>query len=543
LVTDAVLSDTPRRVISGGPMTTRQLGTWLAAASAWLVTIIFLDSSGILAPDAEVVVDNLAQLTAGIAAAVLCLGRAGRSEGPERTWRLLMGVGMAGWSVGQAFWSYGQIFDKTALPSPGPADIGYLTMPVFALPALLALAAAHPIPTEGAGRKRAWAVFVLDGMIVVSSLFVVTWATALGAVVHGEAPDRVAFLVALAYPSTDLALVVIVLLLAVTRWVPQPLRPQLWLLGSGLVGLSASDSIFAYVVSTGRETMPPVTNAGFIAGPLLIAIAALVRSDPAPDAVGSARADRRVERAHLFLPYALVVLMTVTVLVQYLLGGEIDRVERWAVGIVVGMVLLRQVVTLVENQALLERLQATQAELAYRAQHDPLTGLANRDLFNDRLSGAMDRHRHHGRPYSLVLVDLDDFKAVNDRYGHTTGDRLLRAVGHRIRGCVRTADTVARLGGDEFAVVLEGPVDAPAAVSQRILAALQEPFTIDGRRLHVGASLGLVEPERDEIDLTADTLMRRADGALYVGKARGKGMAVAYRPELVAEITGREHVL
>jgi len=528
-------------------MTTRQLGTWLAAASAWLVAVVVLDSSGILAPDAEVVVDNLAQLTAGIAAAVLCLAGARRSEGPERTWRLLMGIGMVGWSVGQAFWSYGQIFDDTALPSPGPADLGYLAMPVFALPALLALAVAHPelssVHAGQAGRKRAWAVFVLDGMIVVASLFVVTWATALGAVVHSsDSLDRLAFLVAVAYPATDLALVVIVVLLAVTRRVPPPLRRQLWLLGSGLVGLSASDSVFAYVVSTGRETMPPVTNAGFIAGPLLIAIAALVPAQ-VPDPVGRARADRRVERAHLFLPYALVVIMTLTVLVQYLLNGEIDRVERWVVGAVVGMVLLRQLVTLVENEALLARLRVTQEELAYRAQHDPLTGLANRDLFNDRLSGAMARHRVHGRPYSLVLVDLDDFKAVNDRYGHTTGDRLLRAVGHRIRGCVRTNDTVARLGGDEFAVVLEGPLDAPSAVSQRILTALQEPFTIDGRRLHVGASLGLVEPNGDEIDLTADTLMRRADGALYVGKARGKGVAVEYQPELVAEITGREHVL
>jgi diguanylate cyclase (GGDEF)-like protein len=524
-------------------MTTRQLGTWLAAASAWLVAVIFLDSSGVLEPDAEVVVDNLAQLTAGIAAAVLCLVLARRSEGPERTWRVLMGIGMAGWSVGQAFWSYGQIFDDTALPSPGPADLGYLTMPVCALPALLALAVGRPVPTEGAGRRRAWAVFVLDGLIVVASLFVVTWATALGAVVHGEQLDRLAFLVALAYPITDLALVVIVVLLAVTRWVPPPLRRQLWLLGSGLVGISASDSIFAYVVSTDGETMPPVTNAGFIAGPLLIAIAAMVPAAVPGSATSAAQADRRVERAHLFLPYALVVLMTLTVLVQYILGGEIDRVERWAVGAVVGMVLLRQLVTLVENQALLERLQSTQAELAYRAQHDPLTGLANRTLFHDRLTGAMTRHRDQGRPYSLLLVDLDDFKAVNDRYGHTTGDRLLRAVGDRLRGCVRTADTVARLGGDEFAVVLEGRVDSPGAVSRRILAALDEPFGIDGRRLQVGASIGLVEPNGDELDLTADALMRRADGALYVGKARGKGVAVEYRPELVAEITGREHVL
>ncbi|HEY8546155.1 MAG TPA: GGDEF domain-containing protein [Acidimicrobiales bacterium] len=542
-------------------MTTRQLGTGLAAASAWLVAIIFLDSSGVLDPDAEVAVDNFAQLTAGVAAAVLCLARARHVEGPERTWRWLMGIGMAGWSVGQVIWSYGQVFADTPLPSPGPADVGYLTLPVFALPALLALAIGNPeLPDPGAGRTRAWLVLTLDGLIVVASLFTVTWATALGAVVHSsESLDRLGFLVAVAYPATDLALVVIVVLLAVTRRVPSALHRQLWLLGSGLVMISASDSIFAYIVATGGETMPPVTNAGFIAGPLLIAIAALVPADEpeavdAPEGVGVsdadgragrtvAPADRRVERVHLFLPYALVVLMTLVVLVQYLVDGEIDRVERWTVGVVVGMVLIRQLVTLVENEALLARLRATQEELAYRAQHDPLTGLANRDLFNDRLSTAMARHRAHGRPYSLVLVDLDDFKAVNDRYGHTTGDRLLRAVGNRIRGCVRDNDTVARLGGDEFAVVLEGLVDSPRTVGDRILDALSTPFVVDGRQLRVGASIGLVEPTGDEIDLTADAVMRRADGALYVGKARGKGVAVEYRPELVAEITGNEHVL
>ena len=516
-------------------MTTRQLGAWLGAASAWLVIVILLDSTGILSQDAEVVVDNFAQETAGIAAAVLCFVMARSTYGPERNWRLFMGIGMVGWSIGQAIWSYGQIFSDTPLPSPGPADIGYLAMPVFALPALLSLAVAHPQPTVAIARSRAWVVLVLDGLIVVGSLFVVTWATALGAVVHQGAPNTGSFLVAIAYPSTDLILVVIVVLLAVTRRVPQHLRKQLWLLGSGLVSISASDSIFAYIVSTGRETMPPATNFGFILGPLLIAVAALVPADGPPH-LGNRRADLRVERAHLFLPYALVVLMALTVIVQSLLDGDIDAVERWAVAGVIGMVLLRQVVTLVENQVLLERVTATQAELAYRAQHDPLTGLANRSLFSERLVGAMSRHRDQGRPYSLVLVDLDDFKTINDSYGHTTGDRLLRAVGDRLRGCVRTADTVARLGGDEFAVVLEGTLDTPSTVSQRILTSMSEPFMIDGRMLRIGASLGLVEPTNDEIDVTADTLMRRADGALYVGKARGKGRAVHYRPELLAEI-------
>src|SRR5262245_53307509 len=99
-------------------MTTKKLGAWLGAALGWLVLVIVLDSTGLLSSDAEVVVDDFAQLTAGIAACGLCFYMARKVEGPERHWRVLMGIGMAGWTVGQAIWSYYQIFTTDLLPSP-----------------------------------------------------------------------------------------------------------------------------------------------------------------------------------------------------------------------------------------------------------------------------------------------------------------------------------------------------------------------------------------------------------------------------------------
>ena len=130
------------------------------------------------------------------------------------------------------------------------------------------------------------------------------------------------------------------------------------------------------------------------------------------------------------------------------------------------------------------------------------------------------------------MVDLDDFKAVNDTYGHAAGDRLLQAVGDRLRSCVRADDTVARLGGDEFAVVLEAGAEAPGIVAQRVLVALRQPFSRRRRLLSLGASVGVVEPARAEPGLTPDVLLRRADDAMYAGKRRGKGVIVHYRPEL-----------
>jgi diguanylate cyclase (GGDEF)-like protein len=518
-------------------MTTTPVRAWLAAAFGAVALVVFLDSSGILSADAEVVVDDGAQLAAGILAATSCLWTARRVRGPERTWRQLMGVGMVGWSLGQALWSYYQIFSDTPLPSPSWADVGYLTMPVMALPALLSLAVEPPPHADDALRHGS-VVFFLDGLVVVGSLFILTWATALGAVVHSVAPTVPAFAVAVAYPTTDLMLVVIVVLLAVTSRVPRLLRGQLWLLGAGLVGISASDSIFAYLVSTGAEEMPPASNVGFIVGPLLIAIAglAVVEHQPAHRRTRPQRS-KAIERAHLLLPYVLVGLTGVVVAVQSAVGSGIDAVEAAVAWIVLGLVLVRQMITLLQNTALLERVSAAQAELAFRAHHDPLTGLANRTLFGERLVDAMARHRDYRHPFALVLIDLDDFKAINDGLGHHAGDQLLHAVGERLRGCVRAVDTVARLGGDEFAVVLDGMGDTPTLVSQRILAALRQPFSVDGHLLSLGASLGVVEPGPDELDLTADVLLHRADGAMYAGKRRGKGMAVHYRPDLLGELS------
>ncbi len=206
----------------------------------------------------------------------------------------------------------------------------------------------------------------------------------------------------------------------------------------------------------------------------------------------------------------------------------VEAVVAW---LVLAVALVRQMITLVENTTLLERVSAAQVELAYRAHHDPLTGLANRSLFNDRLVAGIDRHAAGGAALALLVVDLDDFKAVNDTYGHAAGDRLLQAVGDRLRSCVRADDTVARLGGDEFAVVLEAGAEAPGIVAQRVLVALRQPFSVERRLLSLGASVGVVEPARAEPGLTPDVLLRRADDAMYAGKRRGKGVIVHYRAE------------
>jgi two-component system, cell cycle response regulator len=154
---------------------------------------------------------------------------------------------------------------------------------------------------------------------------------------------------------------------------------------------------------------------------------------------------------------------------------------------------------------------------------DALTGLNNRRFLESHLASALDRAAHVGRPLSLMLVDVDHFKSVNDTHGHDAGDEVLRTLAQRIRRVVRTADLVCRLGGEEFVIVMsDTPLSVAARIAERVRVAVQSsPFKIDAPAgfLSVTVSIGLAERGADA---NSDALMRRADKALYDSKAAGR---------------------
>lgn len=153
------------------------------------------------------------------------------------------------------------------------------------------------------------------------------------------------------------------------------------------------------------------------------------------------------------------------------------------------------------------------AQLARLAYFDQLTGLANRTTFNLRLEKALARARRQQSRFAVLFLDLDDFKLVNDSFGHDTGDLLLQRVGERLCRCVREYDTVARYGGDEFAILLEDLSEGPDPVVERITAEFDIPFWLMNRELVITASVGVAEyPEAAK---TGAGLLRLADAAMY----------------------------
>jgi diguanylate cyclase (GGDEF)-like protein len=171
-----------------------------------------------------------------------------------------------------------------------------------------------------------------------------------------------------------------------------------------------------------------------------------------------------------------------------------------------------------------EGIESHEKEILRLAYEDRLTGLPNRALFNDRLAGAVNLARRNGTPLTVMLMDLDRFKHINDTLGHTIGDNVLREVATRLRLALRESDTIARLGGDEFGVLLPtGHDDQIGEVVHKILRAIEQPIEADGQWLDVGASHGIARfPEHGD---KPDTLISRADVAMYLAKAANSEFA------------------
>jgi diguanylate cyclase (GGDEF)-like protein/PAS domain S-box-containing protein len=179
--------------------------------------------------------------------------------------------------------------------------------------------------------------------------------------------------------------------------------------------------------------------------------------------------------------------------------------------------------------------KAFEEQLQHQAFHDAVTGLANRALFKDRVEHMIERQARDNLPVSILFMDLDDFKTINDSLGHAAGDRMLAEVGERLKNALRQADTAARLGGDEFAILLEDGGDGvdAAEVAARILASLEGPFHLEGKEVFGRASIGIATADAQTGGPEgAEELLRNADVAMYMAKEAGKGRYQVFEPAM-----------
>lgn len=483
-----------------------------AVAGALFLAFVIWIVSDVSQGTTRAAIDDIVLLVLAVPAAVFSAIAARSAWGRLRMAWVAMTVGVAAWAIGEAIWTHYELV-LNEVPFPSLADAFFLAFPVGACAALLLFPSEH----SGSFRGRVF----LDGLIVAGSLFLVSWVTILGPLYNAGGTNRLLLAVALAYPVSDVVVLTLAAVLLV-RTGPEH-RLTLTLLTVGLACIALSDSLFTYLSAKNEYASGDVIDIGWAAGLLLIAVAAAASRQTARE---NSEAPGLPGWASIWLPYAPLLLAAIVAAAKPPALLRSQPVEIIAVLLVIA-VLARQFLAVSENR----RLLATVADQALR---DPLTGLGNRTLFNERLSHAMDLRERDGSTVSVITLDLNDFKLVNDTLGHPVGDALLIGVANRLLNAVRSGDTVARLGGDEFSVVVEGSADVAHLVAHRVAESFEHPFLVAKHELLMRPSVGLAVAEPDEPGVAVEELLRRADIAMYSAKRGGFRGAQTYHPEMQA---------
>lgn len=464
-----------------------------AIAVPW-VLVAALALAMVLARDAAylpVVDDAISVALAAFAAARAAIA-ARACVGPARLAWWILAAALATWAIGDAIWlTYDVVLREP--PTPSPADLFYLAFNVLVAVGLSQLLATGTLISR--------VHLALDALTVSLCLFLLVWIFSLNRVFDNLRDDNVELTLALITPLADVV-VLSIAVLALAR--SRRRRPvALALITVALTMITVADVTLAFLIVDGSYRSGHFIDLLWASGMALFATAAVLsrRPEAAPE-----RPAPVPSHSSLWLPY-------VPLLLAGVLGPPVVMrgFESVLVPLIVCVVCARQILSAWDNRQLL-------TAAADQALRDPLTGLANRTLFNERLNHAMLLRVRDSRPITVISIDLDDFKLVNDSLGHPVADRLLIGAGQRFLECVRTGDTVARLGGDEFMMLLEGGADDHQLVAQRVVEAFERPFTVDDNEVFLRPSLGVATASEDEPDLSAEILMTRADLAMYAAK-------------------------
>ena len=479
---------------------------WLAYVAVGLAaTVVYF-----ILPDAQ---DQLYLLIGISAAWAIVAGR--RLHGPTHPGWLMLAAGVVLYSLGDLV--YTLIATTTGEePFPSLADGPYLLGQLLVVVGVGRLAA----PIERGFYRPA----VIDATLVATAGAFIAWPLLLDPLTRSQV-DMFSGAVALSYPVIDLVLVGVL-----ARHALQPGRKpaSVLLLIGGATAWLVADLVYANVSISGEYVTGSWLDAGWLIAYVLVGAAALHPS--------MARVTPYTERHEATISNGRLVLIGIcvgtTVLVFVAHGPLVHPGDfpAFAVGSTTVAIFgsIRLLGALHAARVLLKEQLALKDELDHRSRSDRLTGLANREAIRDRL--AVDLAR--GEPMAFVFLDLDDFKRINDAFGHPVGQDVLREVASRLTLIAGDSRIAARFGGDEFAVLISpcgGQIEA-VQVARAILGALEPDVVLAGHRFRIGASVGIVWSSASE--LTADEIISRADIAMYQAKGQGGGCYAVFEPAM-----------
>ena len=405
-------------------------------------------------------------------------------------------AGLCLYGLGNVLWS-AWIEHLPVVPIPSICDGLWLAFYPMSYLGILGLGYSRTSNRAPAG---AW----LDGLIAGSGFAAVGAALVFGPVLASASGDLSAVATELAFPIGDLLLAALVVGILSLR----SRRPERgWTtLGAGLLLLCTADCLYAGQVAHGASTPTAMVNLAYVAGTAMLGLAAW---QPAPSVQGP----RAASRSGVVMP--AVFTLAAVGLLQYDHVRHLDPFAFALVDITLGAALLRCALAVRDIRDL--------AEARHQAGTDALTSLPNRRALTGLADAAVARARDAGGGMALMMMDLDNFKELNDTLGHSAGDVLLTMIGPRLRDRLGAGDVIARFGGDEFAIVLEGcgDADTAAAIAQDILVGLRDPFAIGNVFLQITASIGIARFPTDGND--AQELLSRADIAMYQAKRAHRG--------------------
>ncbi|WP_163750980.1 putative bifunctional diguanylate cyclase/phosphodiesterase [Mycolicibacterium helvum] len=456
-------------------------------------------------------------MLAAVAATVATLRAATLTGGVIRAAWLSLAFGLGGFAVGIGARAWYALAGHTTAFSPA-ADLIRALLPAGACAALLLLSTGLSTTT----RIRV----LLDGVVVAGSIVIVLWAQVLGDIDRSQAAEPVPLAASMTYPILDAVVITVAVLVYLHAQPGQRMTIGLIALASLCIALTNDVVIHLFAA---RKTLDyQIVTVGWLAG-LLLCIAAAVTGP------SHARRDTVIARppspASVFLPFVPVAAASAVATFSEPPDDGVRGPLATAGALLIIAFLARQLIVVAENRRLF-------TAVTRQALRDPLTGLANRAVFVDRVGHAMQIRHRDGSSVGVMALDLDDFKMVNDTLGHGAGDVLLMLVAERLVATVRTGDTVARFGGDEFAVLIEGSPGQAQVIANRVAEAFDRPFVLGDRELIARPSFGLALAERDDHEITTAELLKRAAIALDAAKTSRVAGVHTFAPEMEAEFFG-----